>query len=803
MKFIKILLPFLLSIGWYLLLNHPFTTPETTLPPIGKFMSPATGFWKNVHHPDAIFPKTIYGIADSSSVVFDERWVPHIFARSAQDAYFIQGYVHAMLRLWQMDFATRAAEGRISEIVGERAVEFDKNKRRKGLKESAIKSVEAWRCCPEAYALIKAYSDGYNQYVKSLSDADLPIEYKLMNFQPELWSPYRSALFHKSMAEILCGRDMDIELTNARNYFGADFNFLFNEMDSLTDPVIPKGTSWDYIKHPGLDSINKLGLFENFDWKMEQGPSGLGSNNWAVGPDKSESGHPILCNDPHLSLTLPSIWFEQQIQTPDMNVYGVTFPGIPGVVIGFNQDIAWGVTNAGWDVMDWYKIKWKDETKNEYELDGQWIQTERRIENIKVKGQQDRIDTVLLTKWGPIVYNDPRSKKFDLAMHWIIQDPSDQFEMNTFFDLNKAHNYSEYKQAITQFPYPAQNFAFASATGDVALCVQGKMPIKHNQQGRFVLDGSDSKNAWNGFLEGNDIPKVLNPARGFISSANQRSTDLSFPNYYNNGDFRDYRGTLINRLLGQKEKWNVDDMKALHYNSYSLRAETVLPYLLNYLDTTAINSNEQELVSKLKHWNYSYDSSGIEAVYFDVWFNYFHTLVWDELNMDSTKKFVAVPSDEATINCLRLKPEMQYFDLVKTTQKETAKEIVNLAFDSLSAYCAHQLKAKDWAAFKDASISHMARIPAFSVPVRTSGSADIINAHAKTFGPSWRMIVELAPGQVKALGVYPGGQSGNPGSPHYQEMIDTWSTGKYFELKFMKEAPQDQNVFQTIAFKKQ
>ena len=801
MKRLKILVPVILSIAWYLLLSRSLVIGDSSLPPIGRFFSPSTGFWKNVLHPDAVFPKTIQGLADSSQVFFDERWVPHIFARSSKDAYYIQGYVHAMMRLWQMDFASRAAEGRISELIGPKALEFDKNKRRKGLKESALKSVEAWKCCPEAFQLVQAYSDGFNAYLKTLRDADLPIEFKLMNYKPEPWSPYRSSLFHKSMSEVLCGRDMDVELTNARNFFGDDFNFLFEEMDSLTDPVIPKGTKWDYIQSIKKDSSLNLGLFENFDWQTEKGISGLGSNNWAVGPSKSVSGNPILCNDPHLSLTLPSIWFEQQIHTPEMNVYGVTFPGIPGVVIGFNKDIAWGVTNAGWDVMDWYKIKWKDAAKTAYEIDGQWIQTETRIEIIKVKGKADVIDTVLLTKWGPVVYTDAGSKKQDLAMHWVIQDPSDKFEMNTFFDLNKGTNYTDYRAAITQFPYPAQNFAFASASGDVAISVQGRMPIKKNQQGRFVLDGSDSKNAWQGFLEMDEVPKVLNPSRGFISSANQRSTDLTFPNYYNNGDFRDYRGTMINRLLTNKEHWSVDDMKALQYNNYSLKAETAMPLLLQQIDSTNLSEYKKAIYSKLKVWNYNYDSAAIEPVYFDVWFGYFHKMVWDEILQDSTKKYIAIPSDEATINCLRLRPTSKYFDIVQTPAIETARDLVNLAFDSLVNFTNQQLKVKDWAAFKDASISHLAKIPVFGVSVRTSGSADIINAHAKTFGPSWRMIVELGKTKINAFGIYPGGQSGNPGSPHYREMIDTWSKGGYYELQFMDAIPSENSVYKTIQFK--
>lgn len=799
---LKQIVPVLFAAIWLFALHTQFQLGDNTLPPLGKFLSPAVGFWKNVQRPDANFNTTIHNLPVDGKVFFDERMVPHIFAEHISDAYFIQGYIHAMHRLWQMDFSTLAAEGRISEIIGAKALDFDKNKRRKGLKESALLSVENWKKYPESYKMIQAYSDGFNAYLKILGDKDLPIEYKLMNYKPEPWSPYRSSLFHKNMAEILCGRDSDVELSNAKEFFGDEFEYFFNEMDSLTDPIVPKGTIWDFKLEEKAQEINQF-KSGYIDWNRDPISSGIGSNNWAVGPKKSATGNSILCNDPHLFLTLPSIWYEQQIVTPDINVYGVTFPGIPGVVIGFNKDICWGVTNAGWDVMDWYKITWKDSTKSQYKLDGQWKDTEKRIEIIKVKAGKDVIDTVYITKWGPIIYDDPKNKKHGLAMHWIIQELTDQFEFATFSDLNKAKNYEDYRLAVKQFPYPAQSFAFASASGDIALTVQGNMPIKSNQQGRFVLDGSDSRNSWNGFLDNNKNPFYYNPERGFVSSANQRSTDQSYPNYYNNGDFRDYRGILINRYLSEKDKWSVDDMKALQYNSYSLRAETALPYMLQQIDASMLGDKAKNIYNQLNAWNFKYDSNRIEPVYFDIWFQDVYKMIWDELLSDSTRKAVALPSDQTTIAFMKSKSHHAFFDYKASPEVENAKNIIQIAFDSLLYHIQNETKVNDWAEYKDASIMHMLRIPAFGkYHVRTSGSKDIINAHGKHEGPSWRMIVEMSKEKIIAFGIYPGGQSGNPGSPYYMQMVDDWSHGKYYPLHFMSTQDETTTSNPCLIFKK-
>lgn len=784
MKFLKIIIPVVVCSLWCSILNHSLNINTLMLPPLGKFFSPFDGFWQNVKSNSYENLSHLTETSVEGSVFFDERAVPHITSSNLNDAYFIQGYVHAMHRLWQMDFSTRAAEGRISELIGTKAIEFDKNKRRKGLAEAARMSLEEWKKFPEIFKLLESYCNGVNFYIRSLNYKDYPIEYKLMDFKPELWTPFKSSLFHKAMAETLCGKDQDVELTNAKILFGDDFKLLYPELDSMTDPVIPSETKWGFK----IDSNwrqNKETIPAELIYIPEDSiPSGLGSNNWAVGRNKSETGNPILCNDPHLQLSLPSIWYEQQIITPDVNVYGVSFAGIPGVIIGFNKDIAWGITNAAWDVLDWYKIQWVDSSKKSYVLDGQTKNLEYRIEKIPVRNHDTIMDTVKLTTWGPIVYDDSKNMKYDLAMHWIIQDRFPVIELSTFVELNKASNYSEYRNAIKNFSYPAQNIAYADRSGSIALTVQGEMPLKSNQQGRFTMDGSLSHNGWHGFLSNHLNPQTLNPERGFISSANQRSTTEDFPVYYSNGDFREFRGTMINRLLSREEKWNVEEMKKLQNNNYSLLAESLLPVFLHQMDTQNLDQQKKYLIHNLNNWNYEYDSLSEQAVVFDLWMNKFYTLMWDEITKDSLKKYVSIPSEQATIHLVKNYAELKYYDIQSTSEVEDLRSLVRISFDSATIEL-QRTNVKSWGRYKSTHIDHLARIPSFGIPyISTSGSKDIINACWKTWGPSWRMIVELTNDGPKAIGVYPGGQDGRPGNSHYMDMVETWRKGDYYELKY-------------------
>ncbi|MEN9525856.1 MAG: hypothetical protein RLZZ256_1240, partial [Bacteroidota bacterium] len=227
-----------------------------------------------------------------------------------------------------------------------------------------------------------------------------------------------------------------------------------------------------------------------------------GSNNWVLAGSKTRSGAPILCNDPHLELSLPSIWYEMQLQGPNSNVYGVSLPGSPYVIIGFNDSIAWGVTNSQRDVKDYYRIKFKDDSRTEYWFDGQWRKSKIRIEAIEVKGKGTIYDTVAYTIMGPVMFDasftDTLAKGENLAVRWTGHDASN--EGRTFYQLNRAKNYDEYEAAIQHFACPGQNFVFASKTGDIAIWQQGKFPARWPDQGLYIMPGEDSTFFWQGYI---------------------------------------------------------------------------------------------------------------------------------------------------------------------------------------------------------------------------------------------------------------------------------------------------------------
>jgi penicillin amidase len=313
-------------------------------------------------------------------VYIDDRLVPHIFAQNDEDAYFIQGYIHAKFRLWQMEFQTMAAAGRISEILGRdpRFLRHDREQRRLGMvygAENAVKEIEK---DPLSKAAVNAYTAGVNSYIGSLTHSELPVEYKLLSYKPEKWSNLKVALFLKLMSKDLAGFERDLEFTNAKSVFDTDeLNIIFPAYSDSSVPIIPRGTSFDT---PGIIPIQPLtadSLYFKKDTtiravEVNKPDRTNGSNSWALRGTKTKSGAPILCNDPHLGLSLPSIWFEMQISTPDMNVYGASFPGSPSVIIGFNDNVAFGFTNAMRDVKDYYQVKFRDDSKKEYWYNGQW-----------------------------------------------------------------------------------------------------------------------------------------------------------------------------------------------------------------------------------------------------------------------------------------------------------------------------------------------------------------------------------------------------------------------------------------------
>ncbi len=805
MKVIKLLLTGLLTLGLIVALNRPWGA----VPAFGPLLSPFTGFWQNAESRETVADETLDlgGTQQPVTVVFDDLRIPHVFAQNDHDVYFAQGYLTARDRLWQMEFQTHAAAGRLSELIGDRALELDRFNRRLGMGYGAEIEAKAMLTSPKTREVIEAYTAGVNAYISRLKPSQYPIEYKLLGYAPELWTPLKCALLQKQMTNTLALGADDLMMSNVRQAFGlAVMQDLFPDYPTRESPIIPVGTKWDFtpLKSPAVPAQTtdrpQTDSLLAMHWP-EHNPA-IGSNNWAVGPQKSASGYPILANDPHLTLSLPSIWYQIQLTTPTLNVYGASLPGAPHVIIGFNQQVAWGVTNVGADVLDFYRIKFKDAKRTEYWHDGRWKPVTRRIEVIKVKGKPDMTDTVLYTHHGPVMYTEGMkafrpNMPIGYAARWIAHEPAD--DSQCFYLLNRAQNYTDYVAALAYYVAPAQNFVYADATNkDIAISPNGKFPLKWKDQGKFLLDGTNPAHDWQGWIPAAHNPRVKNPPRGFVSSANQSSTDPTYP-YYINWQFASYeRGTRINQRLAAMQRATPDSLRMLQNDLLNLRAVNTLPVWLPKLNRTALNPAAKTALADLEHWGRQNTAGSRAPTVFTEWTRRFQMAVWDDQFSRADSVNRQYPSFERLLHLTETDTASRWYDDVRTPARETLRSqltaSLNTTLDSLTAKFGPYGPTWAWGLTKSTDIRHLIPgLDAFSVmDINTGGGSVIVNATTERTGPSWRMVVALGP-EPKAYGVYPGGQSGNPGSPFYANMIDTWAKGELNELLFLK-TPADKNA---------
>jgi penicillin amidase len=812
------ILPFIISTiitaGLVVALNKKWGS----VPPMGKFLSPQHGFWQNAEATDHDFSADLKfpDLKGKAEVYFDERLVPHIFAENEEDLYFVQGYIHAKFRLFQMDLQTRAAEGRASEIAGAKAIKYDKEQRRLGMRFAAENALKEMQKDPASWAIFSAYTKGVNAYIHSLKESEVPLEYKLLDFKPEEWTNLRTSLLLKMMAKLLSsGTEDDLAATNAKTIFTQqEFNLIYPQSPDSLMPIIPKGTLFDApsivpVRPSSADSLyfgNKQTVAAT---EISKPNKNNGSNNWVVAGSKTQSGWPILSSDPHLELSLPSIWFEQQLTTPAGNVYGVSLPGSPFIIIGFNDSIAWGVTNAERDVKDYYSIKFKDNTKEEYWYNGKWEPTKIRLEEIKVKGGPSVYDTVAYTIYGPVMFDESFSNSYtnkqNLAIRWIAHDPSN--EGITFYKLNHAKNYDDYTEAIKTFDCPGQNFVFASKMGDIAIWQQGKFPARWAGQGLYIMPGDNPDYSWQGFIPQAENPHAKNPERGFLESANQRPVDSTYP-YFIPGSYITPRGVAIEHFLSSMTSITPDDMKKLQSNYFNMLAEDARPILLNYVKENELNTEAKRYLEIVKNWDLEADPASKGQTIYQCWWDSLESAIWrDDINRSSPAS--SWPEEQTTMELLkRDSTSLAYVDNSNTPQIETLSDIVTAALNNASGGL--DVKEKEgkleWANFKNPTIYHLlkeALLPFARTGLNMGGNGNIINAVTHSHGPSWRMIVHLSE-VTEAYGVYPAGQSGNPGSKFYDNFIDTWAAGKYYTLWVMKKSDDiDEKVKWTMKFEKE
>lgn len=801
MKTFRFVFTFIITLTVGIIFNTRLVISGTPIPPLGKFLSPFHGFWQNAENEAIDLDPIISseGISDEVNVHFDDLYIPHIFAQNEEDLFFTQGYVEAYHRLWQMEFQLYAAAGRLSELVGEAALDFDRKQRRMGLGFGAENGLQFNKAeNPEMYAYIEAYSNGINEYINSLSFKELPVEYKLLDYKPEQWTPYKCFLFLSLMHYDLSGGDSDLENSNALSLWGReDFNILFPDRLPDLNPIIPSGTVFDFdpLPLPEPDSINTYGIIN----PVFDGPDkDNGSNSFIAGPSKTASGNTILTNEMDLGLSLPSIWYSIHLNSPNVNAMGVSFPGVPVVINGFNDSIAWGHTNSRADVLDWYKIVFEDEKRNKYRYNNNWIPTDKVVEEIKVRNGDSYYDTVVYTHHGPVVYDKyfqhPRSDRYtNLAMKWMGHTPYKEFD--AFWECNKANNFNDYREALKNFSGPAQNWSYADTKGNIALTVAGQFPLKWNGQGKFIMDGNNPTHEWTEFIPYEHNPYVINPEEDYIKSANQHPVDSLYPYSWYDHHFEYFRNRRLDDRLKIMQNITVEEMMKLQHDNFNYNAFEMLPMMLDSLDSTQLSPVELKYVELLKSWdNFNGPLREAPSVY-QTWLNNLKSILWEEF--DSADVKLIRPHNYNTYHILKNKPNFFMIDNQETESIESTGDLFRQSFkltvEKLEEYLNdNNNNSLEWYRFKNTTIRHLTRQAPFSIDqIKIGGGRGIVNAASTYHGPSWRMVVELGDNKVTAWGVYPGSQSGNPGNPNYGHMIEDWAAGNYNQLLFDKNLTAD------------
>ncbi|MGH7711395.1 MAG: penicillin acylase family protein, partial [Gemmatimonadaceae bacterium] len=739
------------------------------------------------------------------------------FAQSELDAYRALGYVVARDRLFQLDLQTRAGAGTLSEMVGAVARFADKEARELGMPRAAMAK---WRRLPpESFVrrLFEAYADGVNAYIEAVPKSAWPIEYRILNTKPARWEAVNSLHLFMRMSNILTYLPSEFDRLAAQAKVGRDAAAAIFSANSLVqEPIQPNGSSSPWfdttaLAPPGAPDTTALvrGLVAAAaSWRAAgegQARQHFASNNWAVSPRRTKNGYALLAGDPHLELNLPSIWYEAHLVVPGvLDVYGVTIPGAPGIILGFNRDVAWSFTNTSADVLDFFQETVDDTLlPKQYLVDGSWKPVVREVEIIRDnRGNPIVVDTLLYTHRGPLT----RHGAVWLSMRWIpLEDPLDATGLVQGAKAKTARAYLD--SMVRYWPTPAQNMIAADRGGTIGIRSTGRFPYRANRgDGLTIRDGSHSANDWQGDWPIAQYPQAFDPPQGYLASANQQPIDArQKAPYLGSGDGAEvWRALQINRLLRADSAVTPDAMRRYQTEPSSVRADLWMQALL---DATAAAAGASEAADStpngslgapphalqaartlLASWDKRYTKDNHQAILFETTLGNVVRLLWDELE-DSSGSRVATPSGDVTLTLVR-QPQNVWWDVKATPNAREDRDAVFSralaeAYDTLVARLGQPSPERwRWARVRPARISHPLRLSGFSAEsVGVQGGFGTLNPSAGTgYGSSWRMVVELGP-NVRAWGIYPGGQSGNPASARYRDRIARWSNGELDSLR--------------------
>lgn len=715
------------------------------------------------------------------TVTRDEQGVPHIKAKSDADLYRAQGFVQAQDRMFQMDLARRQASGRLSEVVGEAAVTTDQFFRTFSLREAAEDSWDGYG--DEAKQVLKWYAEGVNAYMlQAIENGNLSFEFKLLGYEPEPWTEVDSLTIGKFMAYDLGGNWSSLAI---RHWALGNF-----PEDKARELFITYPDDKPAILEANLENqVEVAGQFNPTVIPNEFN----GSNNWVVSGDKTESGLPLLADDPHLGLSTPSIWYQMQLESPKQKVSGVIFAGIPGIILGHNEEIAWGVTNVGPDVQDLYIEKLNPNNPTEFKYDGKWEQAEVRDEPIKVKDGKTVDFKVIVTRHGPIISNvmfDKEEPSAQFSMEWTALEPT--LELQAVLSMNKASNWEEFETALEDFHAPAQNFVFAGKDGTIAYKANGRIPIRKSGDAQLPVPGDSSDYGWTGYVPYDELPTIINPEEGFIATANNQVVDESYPYHLTDFWAQSYRYERISEVLKAGDNFTKEDMMALQMDQHNLQAKEFLNDMVATIDKMDTENEYTKLIEILNEWDQVDAANAAAPLLFNKWIKQLPVTLFKEQMPEDVYDLL---SGKGNITDDMMRAGFMGHDGVWVSEYGgTDKWIMDsfeIAVTSIEEEFGDDANDWEWGDYHQLTFDHpLAGVsPIFayflnpkSVPIGGSNitvqAAGFTEDGSVDHGASWRFVVDLAD-LSSAYHIVGPGQSGHMKSDWFHNQVDDWAEGTY------------------------
>jgi penicillin amidase len=757
--------------------------------------------------PDLNGEKDIDGLTAEVKVIRDERGVPHIYASNEHDLYFMTGYITAQERLWQMDMVRHATQGRLSELFKRDMFETDIFLRALGMPEKSKLVLENED--PAILESLQAYARGVNAWIDQCGKK-LPPEFRVLGYTPEPWTTtditniigfigwdLASSNLSNEVNSYKLGRKLGPEKASE---LIADWTLVdevvfpeFRLDDKLIDKVMAAVTSMDKLEELGIVTFS-------------------GSNNWAVSGERSETGKPILSNDMHLGFKVPGFWMQvHQVIPGKLNVTGVLFPGEPFVIAGHNDRIAWGLTNLSVDDIDLF-VETVDSTGSNYLYNGEWLPFREEEHQLKMTDDSSQTHVIRYTHHGPVISGMRGINDEVMTMCWSGYDYSD--EIQAVYLLNRARNWEEFRTALSHFRSISQNFAYADVEGNIGLNTGGGIPVRKGT-GLLPRRGDTDEYEWKGYVPFELLPSSFNPEAGFVSSANQRTVDESYP-FFISGDFSiPYRIMRIREMAAEKEILGIDDFKRMITDNHSSYAAMMTPFILKGAETIDTSAGDEKYaLEELKEWDYTMDATLVAPTLFE----FIRAEMARHIMLDELDELYGSPlgrqHDFYLYSMMKEGPD-EWIDNVDTPEKETMEIIIarsiRSALDTLTARYGEYGENWQWGKVHTFTLEHpMGGVKILDRLLRLNSKSYGIGGSYHTVAPyafrdnlkavhgaSERHIFNTADWD-KSLTVIPTGTSGIPGSPFYLSQTETYVNNGFYSEPFSEEAVEAAKKYEMI-----